>query len=136
MTDQERITGGLGNAGEIIAEYLRSEPRDAKATLQRLIDVLETAELAEALAGVKTGQGQGPISPGSQRPETKSVGTTELADWLLKTHKKYPTLHLCLPVPYFPISSSCAVWTGIKRRLHRSSRIPSKSWAVLFPRPI
>jgi hypothetical protein len=49
MTDQELIVSTLRKAGEIIGEYLEPRPRDAEATIAKLIDVLDTEDLARAL---------------------------------------------------------------------------------------
>ena len=54
VTDQERITGALRQAGVIIAEYLEpGQVRNPTATVNRLIEVLDTQELAAALERVE-----------------------------------------------------------------------------------
>ncbi len=53
MTDQERIIIALRDATEIIGDYLEPGPRDAEETINRLIAVLDTQELAAALERVE-----------------------------------------------------------------------------------
>ncbi len=56
--DQELITRALRQAGSIIGDYLELEPvRNATATLNQLIEVLETEELAAALERLERGHG-------------------------------------------------------------------------------
>jgi hypothetical protein len=49
MKDQAIVIEALNEAGEIIAEYLEPGPRDAEATVNRLIQTLDNVRLAEAL---------------------------------------------------------------------------------------
>jgi hypothetical protein len=49
MTDQQLIAATLRRASEIIGEYLEPRPRDAEATIAKLIAVLDTQDLARAL---------------------------------------------------------------------------------------
>jgi hypothetical protein len=49
MTDQQLIVSALRKAGGIIGEYLEPGPRDADATIAKLIAVLDTEDLARAL---------------------------------------------------------------------------------------
>jgi len=53
VTDQERIIIALRDATEIIGDYLEPGPRDAEETIDRLIAVLDTQELAAALERVE-----------------------------------------------------------------------------------
>jgi len=53
VTDQERIIIALRDATEIIGDYLEPGPRDAEETINRLIAVLDTQELAAALERVE-----------------------------------------------------------------------------------
>jgi hypothetical protein len=50
MTDQELIISTLREAGQIICEYLEPGPRDADETIRQLIAVLDTQDLALAIA--------------------------------------------------------------------------------------
>ena len=54
MTDHDNILihMALREAGKIIGEYLGPGPRDAERTINRLIAVLDTQELAAALERV------------------------------------------------------------------------------------
>jgi hypothetical protein len=57
-TDQQRITRALRQAGVVIAEYLDPDnPRDAEATVDRLIGLLDTQELAAAKERLESGFG-------------------------------------------------------------------------------
>ncbi|WMT71106.1 hypothetical protein [Bradyrhizobium sp. Ash2021] len=54
MTDHDNILihMALREAGKIIGQYLEPGPRDAERTINRLIAVLDTPELAAALERV------------------------------------------------------------------------------------
>jgi len=54
MTDQELMVSALRKVGEIIGEYLEPRPRDAEATIAKLIAVLDTQDLARALERLET----------------------------------------------------------------------------------
>jgi hypothetical protein len=49
MKDQAIVIEALNEAGQIIAEYLEPGPRNAEATLDRLIQTLDNQRLAQAL---------------------------------------------------------------------------------------
>jgi hypothetical protein len=49
MKDQAIVIEALKEAGQIIAEYLEPGPRNADATINRLIRTLDNQRLAEAL---------------------------------------------------------------------------------------
>ena len=57
MTDQERVISTLRLAGQIIGEYLEPGPRDAEETLARLIALLDSQDLARAIARLEKVQG-------------------------------------------------------------------------------
>lgn len=49
MKDRDLMAAALREAGKIIGEYLEPGPRNAEDTVNRLIAVLDTQELAGAL---------------------------------------------------------------------------------------
>jgi hypothetical protein len=58
MTDQEIAVAALRTAGQIIAKYVEpGHPRDAEATLNRLIELLDAQELAAAIERLEKGFG-------------------------------------------------------------------------------
>jgi|NGEPerStandDraft_6_1074524.scaffolds.fasta_scaffold123294_2 hypothetical protein len=57
MTDQELIISAIHKAGWIIAEHLEPGSRDAKEKISKLIAVLDTQELANAIEGLEDGYG-------------------------------------------------------------------------------
>jgi hypothetical protein len=57
MTDQELLILALREAGQILCEYLEPGPRDADETITRLIAVLDSQELALAVARLEKGYG-------------------------------------------------------------------------------
>lgn len=58
MTDQELTLKALNDAAEIIAAYLEpGHPRNAEATLDRLIVLLGNQQLAEAVDRLEAGFG-------------------------------------------------------------------------------
>jgi hypothetical protein len=57
MTDQELILAALRQVGLIVAEHLESGSRDPEKAITRLVAVLDTKELADAVARFERGQG-------------------------------------------------------------------------------
>ena len=57
MTDQELVLAALRQVGLIIAEHLELGATDADETITRLIAVLDTAELADAINRLERGFG-------------------------------------------------------------------------------
>jgi hypothetical protein len=57
MDDQAIVIEALHEAGQIIAEYLEPGPRNAEATLDRLIQTLDNQRLAKALERLQKGAG-------------------------------------------------------------------------------
>jgi hypothetical protein len=56
MTDQATAIAAINEAGVIIAEYLQPGPRDPVATIDRLIEVLDSQKLAAAVIRIEKGQ--------------------------------------------------------------------------------
>jgi hypothetical protein len=57
MTDQEMIISALREVGLIVAEHLESGSRDPEETITRLVAVLDTQELADAVTRFERGLG-------------------------------------------------------------------------------
>jgi hypothetical protein len=57
MKDQALVIEALNEASQIIAEYLEPGPRDAKATLHRLIRTLDDERLGAAVERLEQGFG-------------------------------------------------------------------------------
>ena len=57
MTDQQLVLSALRQAGGIIAEHLQPGARDADETITQLIAVLDSQELAAAMARLESGYG-------------------------------------------------------------------------------
>ena len=58
MKDQETVLNALNEAALIIGDYLEPGlPRDPVATINRLIEVLDSQELAAAIKRVENGCG-------------------------------------------------------------------------------
>jgi hypothetical protein len=56
--DQDKLIDAFEQAGAIIAEHIKPAPaRDPEQTLNRLIEVLDTQEVAAAVARLKAGFG-------------------------------------------------------------------------------
>jgi hypothetical protein len=57
MTDQEIILAALRQVGLIVAEHLESGSSDPKEAITRLVAVLDTQELADAVTRFERGLG-------------------------------------------------------------------------------
>jgi hypothetical protein len=58
MTDQQIITDALEKAGVIISDHIKpGHARDAEQTINRLIAVLDTQDVAGAIERLKNGAG-------------------------------------------------------------------------------
>jgi hypothetical protein len=57
MTDQQLLISTLRKASRIISEYLEPGSRDTAETLNRLIAVLDTEDLARAVERLEEGHG-------------------------------------------------------------------------------
>jgi hypothetical protein len=57
MTDQELIFSALRQVGLIVTEHLESGTRDADEAITRVIAVLDTEELADAINRLEYTQG-------------------------------------------------------------------------------
>jgi hypothetical protein len=56
MSDQQILIDGIENAGTIIAEHIEPGPAgDPEQTINRLIEVLDTQDVAGAIARLKAG---------------------------------------------------------------------------------
>lgn len=57
MTDQELILAALRQVGLIVAEHLESGSLESEQTITRLVAVLDTQELADAVTRFEQGLG-------------------------------------------------------------------------------
>jgi hypothetical protein len=57
VTDQELVLAALRQVGVIVAEHLESGPGDADEAITRLVAVLDTQELADAIKRLERWQG-------------------------------------------------------------------------------
>lgn len=58
MTDQELVLDALHKTSLIISEYVEPGPRNAKATLDALILILDDQALSEAVDRLEAGSGK------------------------------------------------------------------------------
>lgn len=57
MTDQQLVVSALRQVGFILAEHLELHVCDADESITRLVAVLETQELADAIRRIEDGYG-------------------------------------------------------------------------------